>query len=118
MDLGEGFLSPPAAPQADVSRPVLDLNGPKVFPTAGFPMAALSKDENDQGNTLKVADAAAVNGLAPAQFNLSPNQTLKAPAGVSGPPTSHPEPSIKVSIHICLRIAFYVSLPFVGIANF
>lgn len=109
MDPGDGFLSPPAAPQAAVSLPVLDLSGPKVLPSAGLAVTALPKDENDEGNIFK-DDATAVNVLAPGAFNLSSEQTHNAPAGVTVPPMPHPEPNMKVCINCRLRISFYVSL--------
>jgi hypothetical protein len=109
MDLGDdGFLSPPAAPQV-VSLPVLDLNGPKVLSSAGLAVTALPKDENDQGNIIKAANATAINAMAPGAFNLSLENQItgeNAAAGVTGSQMPHPEPSMKVSKHTCLQIAF------------
>ena len=108
MDPADGFLSPPAVPQAAVKLPVLDLNGP----SAGLAVpAANPADENDQGNIVMTLDAPGVNGLTPEAYAiLSPEQTHNAPAGVTGPQMPHPEPNMKVCIHICLRCAFYSSL--------
>jgi hypothetical protein len=105
METGDGFLSPPTAPQAGLSLPVLDLNGPKVLPSAGLEVAALPKDENDQGNIVKAA-ATAVNGLASGAFKLSPEQIHNAPAGVTVPSMRHPEPKMKVCIYCRSRPSF------------
>ena len=110
MDPGVGLFSPPTALPQAVSLPLLDLNETRVTPSAGVAVAALPKDENDQGNIFKPANATVANGLATAAFNPSPEQTLNAPAGVTGATMPHPESNTKVRIHMCLRTASYASL--------
>jgi len=106
MEPGDGFLSPPAAPQAGLSHPVLDLNGPKVLPSTEMAVEAPLNDENDQGNIFEAATTA-VNGLA--SDNLSPEQDHNAPAGATDPSMRHPELNMKVCIYCRLRTSVYAS---------